>query len=81
MVKIHLKSWWTAGGKYLPQMLSGGPVTVEVKPRATVEDLMAELGMSNDEVTVVFINGEQRNLDYTLQPGDEVSLFGPAAGG
>ncbi len=81
MVRIQMKSWWTVGGKYLPGMLSGEPVTMEVKPRTSVQDLRAELGMNIDEVTVVFVNGEQQTLDYVLQPNDEVSLFGPAAGG
>lgn len=81
MVRVKLKSWWTAGGKHLPGMLTGEPVTIEVKPGTDVEGLLAELGMSIDEVTVVFINGEQQTLEYVLQPDDEVSLFGPAAGG
>jgi sulfur carrier protein ThiS len=47
---------------------------------ATVADVMQALGVPDNEVHIVFVNGRHAAKDAVLSPGDQVGLF-PAVGG
>jgi len=66
---------------YLPEAGSGGKTTVELPEKATVGDLVKQLGLPSDEVKVTFVNGRARSPDWVLQPEDEVGVFPPIGGG
>jgi molybdopterin converting factor small subunit len=48
---------------------------------ATVLDLVRELGVPEDHVRIIAVNGKQESLDKVLTQGDSVFLFPPAFGG
>jgi sulfur carrier protein ThiS len=51
-----------------------------LEPDETVERLIARLGVPEDEVAVVFVNGVHAPRETVLADGDRVGLF-PAIGG
>jgi sulfur-carrier protein len=65
----------------LPEGVSGNALSVELPDGATLEDLLRQLGLPQDEVKVTFVNGRIRSRDWVLQPGDDVGVFPPIGGG
>lgn len=57
------------------------PFSAELGPGGTVSDLLAQLGVPQDETQVVFVNGRARPLEWALAPDDEVGIFPPVGGG
>jgi molybdopterin synthase sulfur carrier subunit len=51
-----------------------------ITPDTTVGVIVAELGLVEDELGVILINGRHANLDQALAEGDTLSLF-PLVGG
>lgn len=47
---------------------------------ASVRDVVRQLHIAPDEVSILLVNGQNAPLDRALAPGDVVSLF-PAVGG
>lgn len=60
---------------------AGRPITIELPEGSSIADLLDHLALSAEKVKVVFVNGRKRELDYALQPGDEVGVFPPIGGG
>jgi sulfur-carrier protein len=58
----------------------GEAFAVELPKGGTVGDLVRRLGLPEEEVKLVFVNGRSRDQDHILEDGDEVGLF-PAVGG
>lgn len=78
MVYVKLYSTLT---KFLKGVTVGETMQVEVPPGATVKDLIAKLGIGPGEVFLISVNSQVEDHAYCLNHGDEVSLFGPMAGG
>ncbi|HCJ09667.1 MAG TPA: hypothetical protein DHW14_00675, partial [Clostridiales bacterium] len=49
--------------------------------RLTADELRKTLGIPDDEVFIVIVNGRRVKADYPLAPGDEVTFVPPVAGG
>ena len=47
----------------------------------TVEDLLTTLGVSIDEVKLIFINGVKGEMKSILKNGDRIGVFPPVGGG
>jgi sulfur-carrier protein len=60
---------------------AGTPLEVDLPDGATVADLIAELGLPDEEIKVTFINHRACPRDRKLEPGDEVGIFPPIGGG
>ncbi len=75
MVEIQLKLFASLV-KYLPANADNMPVA----EGTTVSDLMEKIGLTENEVKLVFINGRREGFDYRLRPDDRVGLV-PAVGG
>lgn len=56
--------------------------SVELPDGATIEDLLAKLGITLPQAQMVLVNGQHQG-DYkaVLKDGDTVSIFPPLAGG
>ena len=54
--------------------------TVEYREGTTVEEIIQELGIPQDEITLIFINGRHSNASAIVREGDTIAFF-PAAGG
>ncbi len=77
-VKLHAM----LGERYAPEDVAPGDAfPVDLPDRATVADLVAQLGIRTNEVKVAYINGQARAEQYRLRPQDEVGFFPPIGGG
>ncbi|MBU1611358.1 MAG: MoaD/ThiS family protein [Proteobacteria bacterium] len=72
---ITLKAFATLQ-KYMPEHADA----YEVPEGTTVQELLDRLGLSDDQVRLVFINGAHVSLQAVIAEGDRLGLF-PAVGG
>ena len=59
----------------------GTPFEVEAPDGATLADLVNQLKLPREEMSIFFVNGRSRSMDWVLTPGDEVGIFPLVAGG
>ena len=50
---------------------------VELQPESRVEDLLPRLGLSQDRIKMIMVNGRGATLDTAISEGDRVALFPP----
>jgi molybdopterin synthase sulfur carrier subunit len=67
--------------RYARETSPGQPLLVELPVGATLQDLVRQLGIPAEETKVAFVNARAQELDWILQPGDEVGIFPPIGGG
>ena len=60
---------------------AGAPFKVTLPAGSTLSDLVAFLSLPEELVKITFVNGLLQELNYQLQPGDQVGMFPPIAGG
>lgn len=80
MIRVKVKLFATLR-RYYPDLGIGEGIEVELPDGATVGQLVRHLGLPNDHVRVVFINGIARDESHPLADGDEVGMFPPVGGG
>ena len=66
--------------RYPEGVRSATLLPVELPDGSTINDLIAALGLPEEQVKVVFVNGRSQAFGHRLAPGDEVGIF-PAVGG
>ena len=76
MIQIELKLFVTLS-KYLP----GKSDAYDIQEGTTISQLITDLGIPNDIVKLIFINGKKQGPDYRIQHMDRVGLFPPVGGG
>jgi molybdopterin converting factor small subunit len=54
---------------------------ITVSEFASLQTVIDQLGIPPEETKVSFVNGLIRDLDWTLNQGDEVGIFPPIGGG
>lgn len=52
-----------------------------VENETKVRDLLNDLGIKEEEVALIIVNGIHSNVDRKLEEGDVLALFPPVAGG
>jgi len=57
------------------------PFAADLLPTATVDALLAHLGIPDGLASAAAVNDEAVETDHPLRDGDRVSLFPPSAGG
>lgn len=67
--------------RYLPEGSAHNPIELELPDGATVGELLKRLGLPQDAVKVVFVNGRHAEFEHPLADGDQVGVFPPVAGG
>lgn len=67
--------------KYADNTAYGQPLAVELPEKATIAMLLTKLGIPEEEVFSVLVNGIHHNLNDQLTDGDRVALFPPVGGG
>ena len=75
-VHITLKLFAT-----LSQFTPASPDSYPVKPGTKIRDLLKQLGVSEDDIKLIFINGRKGDLTSTLYGGERVGIFPPVGGG
>jgi sulfur carrier protein ThiS len=66
--------------RYYPDGQSGDAFTMEVGGEAKLGDIIDELKIPRQEVSVLMVNGKWEKESYPLKEGDRVGLF-PLIGG
>ncbi|MDZ7263530.1 MAG: MoaD/ThiS family protein [candidate division KSB1 bacterium] len=56
-------------------------MVLEIADGNTVADLMSRVGVPQEELAFVAINGSRATASQIIQPGDEVKFFQLVAGG
>lgn len=79
-MKVRVKLFATLS-RYAVGVQPGTAWEVELPEGATLQDLIDHLRIPSEEARVAFVNGLSRSMDWVLQPGDEVGVFPPIAGG
>ncbi len=76
MIRIDLKLFVTLS-KYHP--CGGG--FYDIEDGTTVAAMIRDLGIVEDTVKLIFINGKKAMPDHVMCEGDRVGLFPPVGGG
>jgi sulfur carrier protein ThiS len=54
---------------------------LEVEDGMTLRRVLCNIGLKQELVYVVLVNGERKPSDYYLMEGDRITVFSPPAGG
>lgn len=76
MITIDLNLFAT-----LSRHLAARESAFEIKENTSIKELIAIIGVSPDDVKLIFVNGKKEGLDYLIQDKDRVGLFPPVGGG
>ena len=79
-MQVYVKLYATLRN-YRPGLKIGESFAVELPARATVGQLIKHLGLPEQEVKTVFVNGRSQPQDHILADGDELGIFPPVGGG
>ena len=77
-IELHL---YATLAKYLPKDATSKTAMITMAPGKTVRDLITGLGIPENTVKLIFINGVHGKTDTVLNHGDRVGLFPPVGGG
>jgi hypothetical protein len=80
MAEIQVKLFATLA-HYRPDTQHGRPFALPIVEGQALREAVAPLGLPDEAVRHVFVNGCRAGLDYIPRPGDEVAIFPPIAGG
>lgn len=57
------------------------PDNYPIEPGTKIRDLLMQLGVSEDEIKLIFIDGIKGDLTSSLKGGERVGIFPPVGGG
>lgn len=77
-IELHL---YVTLAKYLPEDATSKTAMIAMESGGTVQDLITGLGIPENTVKLIFINGVHGKRDTVLNDGDRVGLFPPVGGG
>jgi molybdopterin converting factor small subunit len=80
MITVDVKLFATLRRHY-PELGIGESISVQLSDDATIGQLLQELGLPEDQVKVIFVNGRVQKEGYRLSEGDELGIFPPVGGG
>ncbi|MBO8138190.1 MAG: MoaD/ThiS family protein [Desulfotomaculum sp.] len=67
--------------KYVQGAKYGKPMKVEMPDGTTGRQLLDKLGIPQEQVFSILVNGTHRDRDEVMEDGDRVALFPPVGGG
>jgi molybdopterin converting factor small subunit len=79
-MKVYIKLIATYQ-KLLPAGTQGNQVEINIPPRATVAQILAQYQVPLDDTSVIVLNGLTVGLNTLVSEGDTVSAFSAIAGG
>jgi molybdopterin converting factor small subunit len=80
MITVQVKLFATLRGHY-PNLGIGEAMPVEMPDDATIERLVEKLGLPEEQIHLVFVNGIVQKKRHPLSDGDEIGIFPPVGGG
>ena len=57
------------------------PDSIELSSPRIVKDIIGEIGIPEEKVTIIFVNSRHAEMSDLVHPGDTLSLFPPVGGG
>jgi sulfur-carrier protein len=79
-MRVRVKLFATLA-RFSPGGLPGTIFDVDLPEDACLYDLVTMLHISPEEAKITFVNGIIHELGWKLNPGDDVGIFPPIAGG
>ena len=77
-MKVEIRLYATLN-KYAPR---GSQVNhIEIEDGKKLKDLIKDLGIPEEQIKLIFINGIHASGDEILKDGDRIGIFPPIAGG
>ncbi len=67
--------------RYAVEGHPGTPFEVDLPEGASLQELVDQLKIPQEQTKIAFVNGEIRSMDWVLKPDDEVGIFPPIGGG
>lgn len=80
MISVKVKPFATLR-RHFPDLEVGEAIEVELPDDTTIQQMLDEVDLPQEQVRVVFVNGIVRKGDYRLSDGDETGVFPPVGGG
>lgn len=80
MIAVRVRLYATLR-QYQPQLKIGEPFITRLPKGATVKQLIADLGIPEDTVKLVFSGGRAVEEEHELEDGEDLGMFPPVAGG
>ena len=74
--KIQLKLYATLR-KFLPDDCD----ELDIEPGSSVNDILKQLGIPDNEAKLIFIDGKKGAIDTILKGGERLGVFPPVGGG
>lgn len=83
MIEVRLYASLAAAGSSVrsPAGATSATLQVEVRPGLTARDIVDEIGIRDQDIFVIMLNGASAGLDSPLSDGDRLGLFPPISGG
>ncbi len=78
MIKIDINLFVTLF-RYLPEDIDSEQF--EISDNTNIGQLIDELGIPDDLIKLIFVNGRKQDRRYLLQNRDRLGLFPPVGGG
>jgi molybdopterin converting factor small subunit len=79
-MKVHVRVFATLR-QYVQSHTPGSTFEIELPVGATLDDLVRQLNLPQEEVNIIYVNARAQSLSYVLSPGDEVGIFPKIGGG
>lgn len=79
-MKVHVKLIASLK-RYLPADAGSDTITLDVPEGSTVAELIAQLGIGEEQAKIIVSNDEQLEVATVLQERQEIHLYPPLAGG
>lgn len=67
--------------KYVSNATYGKPIELDLPHGTTPKMLLDQLGIPQEQVFSILVNGTHRDRNDSLEDGDRVALFPPVGGG
>jgi sulfur-carrier protein len=77
---LHIRLFATLRG-FIPDYDPYQGLILEVSPGTTPAQIMRQLGLPPEDVTLILVDGVQQQPEYQLQGNERLAFFPPIGGG
>jgi molybdopterin converting factor small subunit len=67
--------------RFMPDKNIKKPYIIEIQKGTTISDVFKSIGIPEDAVKLIFLNGLHATTDQILKDGDKLGVFPPLGGG
>ncbi|TAK29622.1 MAG: MoaD/ThiS family protein [Chloroflexota bacterium] len=80
MLSVEVRLYATLR-KLGPEPRGAEPFQVELEEGSSISTLLSKLHIPAAQAGIIVVHGKQVDINHVLQPGSEIALFPPMAGG